>query len=201
MYVDNFASIKQLLTFPTSNHFYFIQILRRRKDDGNISQNVDVKVIRSFYIYSLDEFDKIKNDIIDTCKFFNARAYIWLNPRDCKDIALFAIQELARYIQSNNLTRLHRVWNHCTGKLPAPVKKMWVVDVDTKDVNKVNTIMSTIKACHSNFDPIIIAKLKTKNGYHLITHPFNYDQFTDLALEYKIDSVEVKKDSPTLLYF
>lgn len=201
MTIDNFNKIEKYLTFPSSNHFYFIQILRRRKDDGNISQNVDVKVIRSFYIYSLDEFHKVKQDIIDTCNFFNARAYIWLNPRDCKDIALFAIQEPARYIQSNNFVRLHRIWNHCTGKLPASGKKYWIVDVDTKDEKEVKWIMSSINTCHSEFAPIITDKLETKNGFHIITHPFHYDQFCALIYQYRIGCAEVKKDSPTLLYF
>jgi hypothetical protein len=201
MIIDNFSKIEKYITFPSSNHFYFIQILRRRKDDGNNSQNVDVKVIRSFYIYSLDEFNKAKQDIIDTCNFFNARAYIWLNPRNCKDIALFTIQELARYIQSNNLVRLHRIWNHCTGKLPASGKKYWIVDVDTKDEKEVKDIMSSVNVCQSEFAPIIIDKLTTKNGYHLITHPFNCDQFRALLFTYDVKFAEVKKDSPTLLYF
>jgi hypothetical protein len=47
------------------------------------------------------------------------------------------------------------------------------------------------------YDPDkIIGVIKTLNGCHLITKPFNIVQFRE-----KYPDVEVKKNSPTLLYY
>ena len=42
---------------------------------------------------------------------------------------------------------------------------------------------------------LMIAYIPTKNGYHIITKPFNLKQFKD-----KYSDIDVHKNNPTILY-
>ena len=55
-----------------------------------------------YYIHSLNEYDEMIKSIKDTCKYYNARAYISLNPRNTKTVALQALRIMADYIASGN---------------------------------------------------------------------------------------------------
>ena len=93
-----------------------------------------------------------------------------------------------------------------------PVKK-WVIDVDDK------TIFEDVKTFLANITTILLT-LPTKNGYHFITTGFNpdllYKTITETVIECDkygneeerqivrkvpiFKDVDVKKDSPTILY-
>ena len=59
--VNNFISIKSLLTFKEEGDFYFIQILKRKKDNPEMKS--DTRVIDNFFVYSGDDLDKITNKV------------------------------------------------------------------------------------------------------------------------------------------
>lgn len=100
---NNFEIIKNLLTFKTSNDFYFIQILKRRKDKGNEDMPTGVKVIKDLYIYNQDELELNKDYIIKLCQENNARAMIRLNVRNLEHCALHSIQKIMDLIINKDL--------------------------------------------------------------------------------------------------
>jgi hypothetical protein len=78
-------------------------------------------------------------------------------------------------------------------------KKIWIVDVDFKDVNEndILRIKTAINDCEP-FGDHIITTIPTPNGIHIVTTPFNTQQFiTNQDVYYKCD---VKKNNPTILY-
>jgi hypothetical protein len=61
-----------------------------------------MKVLKDFYIYSLDEFDQQTPEIIEICNAHNARAYFRLNRRDDKKINLQLIKRITDLVTSGN---------------------------------------------------------------------------------------------------
>ena len=70
--IDNFEQIKTLLEFPNDDIYYHLQIIRRGKDNPEMTGAN--RVIKPYFICSLESLDKIEQEIKDLCKFFNARA-------------------------------------------------------------------------------------------------------------------------------
>ena len=73
MIVDNFDLIREHLVFNSPDEFYFVQIIQRKKD-GNEGLHVrnGYRLIRSYYIYSLEDFDNLKGRIKELCESNNA---------------------------------------------------------------------------------------------------------------------------------
>ena len=74
--IDNFKLIFPYLSWPSSDIFYWISIFQRRKDGNDIG--ADNKLLKDIYIDSPAKYWAKEQEIKDLCKFFNARAYIYL---------------------------------------------------------------------------------------------------------------------------
>jgi len=91
--VDNFNQCANLLEFDNALDFYFVQIFQRRKDAGNENMKRNVRVVKDFYIYSQEDLLSLKDKIVETCEKYNARAYLRVNKRNLKQVALFAAKK------------------------------------------------------------------------------------------------------------
>lgn len=220
MTINNFYVIKNLLTFDDKDDFYFLQIIQRKKD-GNIvpSSNNGYRTIKTYYIRSLEDFDRRKEAIIQLCKQNNARAYINLNVRNASEVALTAAKAYIDLVREDRCSQGHRIYDHVCGVTPKMgVKKKWIVDIDNLSPEDVETICNIICKCRSahkneydeNFYENIIARIPTAHGQHIITHGFDAKRFRDileqttkirLTKDQIIEITNVKKDNPTLLYF
>ena len=80
--IDNFELIKPLLEFPNDDIYYHLQILRRGKDHPELP--AANRVIKSYFICSLESLDYVEEEIKKLCEFFGARAYINLTPKSIK---------------------------------------------------------------------------------------------------------------------
>jgi hypothetical protein len=185
--VDNFDLINSLISFENENQFYFLQILKRRKDNPEMTK--DVSVIDNFYIYNKEDLNKLKDRIITLCERNNARACIRLNVRDTEKIAMFTLKEVTDCIINKNFKNVKSAYTSCCGKYPSDINKKWIIDIDTKDSDFVEEVINFL---YSIDKMIIYAKIPTKNGFHIITSPFNPNLF-----KYKID---IHKDNMTILY-
>lgn len=88
--VDNFDIIKPLLTFSSEDDFYYLQILQRKKENNTLNSNS--RVIKNYYISSLDYLENRKEEITTLCTVFNARACLRLQPRSYKKVAFRAMR-------------------------------------------------------------------------------------------------------------
>ena len=64
--IDNFNQIRNLLQFNSPNDFYFVQIIRRKKENPEMKErnNSYSRCIKSYYINSIEKFDTKKDEII-----------------------------------------------------------------------------------------------------------------------------------------
>jgi hypothetical protein len=86
MSINNFDQITGMMDFSIPNTMYFIQILKRRKD--NPEMPTGVKVIRNYYIHSVDDMSRLQPFIVQECNDNNARAYINPNRLNTVNISL-----------------------------------------------------------------------------------------------------------------
>jgi hypothetical protein len=87
-------------------------------------------------------------------------------------------------------------------------EKRWIIDIDEPEISPI--LLAHIEyhcdpiskfegdhlGFHTHFNSKIIATLPTKNGWHVITKPFNLKQFKD-----KYPEIDVHKNNPTILYY
>ena len=197
--IDNFKLIKPLLTFPNDDIYYHLQILRRGKDHPELP--AANRVIKPYFICSLESLDYIKQEIKDLCEFFGARAYINLAPKSIKKTAMLQIKYLAQRVYEGDFKKIWKSWNTCAGEIKGE-KPRWIIDIDDNtssgDIrffinNKCEPLnLSPGDGC---FEDKVVTQIPTKSGYHLITTPFNLQQFKE-----KYPDIDVHKNNPTLLY-
>lgn len=111
MIIDNFDLIRNHLIFNNKDEFYFIQIIQRKKDgNGGLHVRNGYRLIRSYYVYSLGEFDNLKDRIKELCESNNARAYININVRNAKETALECIKRYTDLVLNNNSFQGNNIW-------------------------------------------------------------------------------------------
>lgn len=203
--IDNFKQIKGLLEFPNDDIYYHLQILRRGKDHPELP--AANRVIKAYFICSLEGLDYVKEEIKGLCQFFGARAYINLTPKSIKKTALLQLKYLSERVYIGDFKKIWKSWNTCAGEIKGE-KPRWVVDYDypypeschTDDdvwILKANidSKCEPVKMINGKYVSKILAEIPTKNGVHLITTPFNLQQFKEIYPD-----VDVHKNNPTLLY-
>lgn len=117
-------------------------------------------------------------------------------------VACTAIQEYAKLIQEGNCYQGYRIWDSSCGHTRARgYKPLWVVNVDSKDENYLNTIIEIVNSCRGAQDIKVKHVIPTAHGYHLITIGFDTNQFAQQLAIRNLDSIDIQKDNPTLLYF
>ena len=181
--INNFDLISSLLNFDNSDLFYHLQILRRGKDHPDLpSAN---RVIKTYYIDNNEKLDKIKQEIIDLCEFFGARAYINLAPKSYHKCTMQCIADMAIRAEDKSSD------------------PYWIIDVDGPTDGKISEFIEyecePLRYCmegpHKVYYNKIYDYIPTKNGYHIITSPFNLEQFKK-----KYPNIDVHKNNPTILY-
>ena len=202
MKIDNFKQLREHLTFHNPNEFYFLQIIQRKKD-GNEGLHVrnGYRRIRSYYIYSLEEFDSLESRIKELCESNNARAYINPNVRNAQEVALECIRKYADLVAGTCAFQGNNIWDSTCGSTRARgYKSLWVVDVDCKEETYLNKVIEIIRQCRHN-DNFTLYIVPTLNGYHILCNGFDTKQFKDFLKDVGLDSIDIHKDNPTLLYY
>ncbi len=196
--INNLNLIKPLLTFKNPDDFYVLYILKRKKDqlEGEKQNNQSVRTIKTYCISSVTYLEQRMEEIISLCEMFKARGYIHVSAQQHSNISLYMMELLAKRIRSKIINQKN-LWDSVVGELKTKDKK-WIVDIDTTDFRKVESIMLAVEACDPLDKDKIISLIPTKNGYHLLTHPFNVEQFRKSCLE---SEAEIHKTNPTLLYY
>ena len=198
--IDNLELIKPFLKFYSEDDYYFLQVLQRKKDRDKIpfglgGSNNNSRLIRSYFIKSVDHLEKCYPEIKAMCDLFHARAMINLNRRSFKGSSLQMMVQLAQSIQANNFNN-SRMWNNVAGKYNPIKDKLWILDID--NTSNIPPLMCAFIDHHCSpvlVDSKIQAVIPSNSGIHLITSPFNLKEF---SLQYP--NTEVHKNNPTNLY-
>ena len=199
---NNFNFILPMLDFSQEGTFYYIQLMRRKKDNPDAKS---VKVIKDMYVDNLEYLQEREESIIEMCDFFNARAYIRMNRRSYQDVSYQLNVDLAKSLQSNQYKHVSRLFSKACGRTHVEPNKIWVIDMDFEDFpdmgsfeRGVSGIKNTITSLQSEItdkDYKILGDVPTPNGLHILTNPFNTKKFTE-----RIPDVDIHKDNPTILY-
>jgi hypothetical protein len=187
--VNNFELIKNFVEFENGDDFFFVQCLKRRKE--NPEMLTDVINIDNFYIKSKEDFDKYGDRIIEICDRNRARAYIRLNRRSFKKIAHKTNLLIAGYLEQEDYRAVPKAYLSACGQFNNETNKKWILDLDLEHlpfINDVKEFLDSVKA-------ILYLEVPTKNGIHLITSGFNPISFNKIY-----PTIEIKKDQPTILY-
>jgi hypothetical protein len=206
--INNFEQIKQLLTFDSEDEFYFAQILQRKKDNpGNINgSNNSSRLIKAYYINSLNKLDKLRDEMIFFANHFNARVGINLNKRSYYKTAFNTMKHIAEQMHNKNFKNVSRAWNTSCG-IHNGGDKIWLLDVDNitdknilatfdyPEERRLRAMTASIEAAQPVGSDKIIAKIPSKAGYHLITKGFDSREFVK-----EFPEIEIHKNNPTNLY-
>ena len=203
MEINNFEQIKSLLKFNVKNgdqsgfnkenlnEFYFVQVLQRNKENRELGSNN--RLIKAYYIYSVEQLEKYKEEMIVLANTFNARIYIHLNRRNAKMIALEMMEDLAHSIKSNQFY-LSKIYSSVCGRHHSEKDKSWILDIDEEQISPLMLAFIEIE-CEPLNTTKEIARIKTKNGWHVIVKPFNTLKFC-----VKYPEIEIHKNNPTILF-
>lgn len=189
--VDNFNVISSILIPKEQNtYFYHLQVIRRGKDHSKLP--AANRVIKAYFVTSAEYLNKHKEEIVNLCKLFGARAYINLAKKSVEVLGKRALFNLSERIYTGDYKHIWKVFNTAAGKIKG-TEPRWVVDVDDPEI--VDDVKLYIdQNCFPDGSKVLYV-IPTKSGYHLITTSFNIKQF-----EEQYPDVKVHKNNPTLLY-
>ena len=201
--IDNLDKILPLLKFESQDDFYYLQILQRKKENPQLGSNS--RVIKNYYVASEDYLIKHYEEIKKLCEVFNARASIRLNKRSFEKVGFKAMTNLANTMMNKEYSFLKASYDRACGLGHNDKNKTWIVDIDKDEVTWLEQILNSISPCEPLGNKIVV-QIPSKSGIHLITKPFNLEQFKKNfegeLKEYKMNYIELEihKDNPTNLY-
>lgn len=194
--VDNFAEFRKHLDFSKENTFYFCQLIQRSKDSNVVtSSNNRYRRVKSFYISSVNEYDRFEEEIKEFCKNNNARAYVRLSPVSFYEVALNTAIEYMRRIKECQTFKSCNIYDSCCETTRSCGKKIWMIDCDSKDTADLVSQSFLLEELGVE----VLYKLPTKSGVHYIIKPFDRRKWSE---EYDQVIGEIKSNNPiTLLYY
>lgn len=206
---DNFKLIKEFIQSQWDNQFdvctdafYIIEIIGRTKDNASIKSHK----FKSYYIKTIDDFDKYESEIKLLCDTLQMRAYISVNHKSIRHVALNTVAEYANRIAQDNLDKPYSIFDSCAAKYVERSEQLWIVDVDEEDAYALNMSVDHLTVYYETIieeecDPRmpVVDVIPTRSGMHIIAHPFNTIEFANKT---HIDNLErvIKKNNNTLLY-
>jgi len=205
--VNNKELIKPLLIFPKpEDSFYFIQIIQRKKDHKGETlggSNNNSRLIKAYYIYSIDQLEKQWDEMVKLAEVFDARVSINLNPRSAYKATMQTVVKIANQMSNSNFRDTPKAYNSVCGEYHHEIDKRWIVDIDKEDLDKVEDVVTCIKDLQADLSEHEVAKnykilavLPSKSGVHIITHPFNVQAWCSTTFSH----LELHKNNPTNLY-
>lgn len=206
--INNLDKIVPLLEFPHKDIFYFVQILQRKKDHKGVTlggSNNNSRLIKAYFITSIDKLHKQWEEMTTLANVFNARVSINLNPRNFQKAAFHALSKISNQMSNGDFYSVHKAYTSVCGEYHAEIDKRWLIDIDTKDEILLATVIEEVRALHEEINNQsaedrkpgyrTLAVIPSKSGYHLITHPFNLAKFSP-----KFPELEIHKNNPTNLF-
>jgi len=205
MKIDNFNVVQPLLEFGKDT-YYFVQIIKRRKDIGNEGMSVSELCLWQRFIDRPETLDRMKQEIQELCTIYNARAYIELNPRSLERWSIELTRKLLDRISMHDFTSVQRLPNKValleetikTRGLKVVDRRRWMLDVDEKTTIPIADRWITEQKIRK------VATIPTLSGAHIIIESFNY-KCAGLKLGGKVETEGtcfiLSPTSNTLLYY
>lgn len=222
--INNFATIREHLRFDNPGDIYVVHVMFRVKDlrnDANkqmyLSHEETQRLIKTYYIDSLDYFDKKRPAMIDLANQNKARVYFTMTRKNRITCNRIILKKLVDEVDNPNVRYDHLIRSAVCGCHISDYK-WWTLDVDNDTVvypDKVEWWSRNVSKATMNLmsikDKVIaemaklvdetktrsgseIFEVPTKNGCHIMTPPFNRSKLAFLG-------DNLKADAMTLAYF
>lgn len=197
--VDNFKQIKELLNFESEDEFYFLQLIKRKKENPELGFNN--RVIRSYFIKSNKQLDSLENEVKSLCNTTNSRAYLNLNKRSFEKMALRTMKNVCDHLMNKDYEHIHKAYTTVCGQYSDDKNKTYLLDIDKDDNGDYeHSLGDVVEFIDMQCEPLdkrfkLVATIPTKNGIHLIVEPFNLQKFGNVYPD-----IAVHKNNPTILY-
>lgn len=188
--IDNIEKIFNILTFDSEDDFYHVQILKRKKENPELGSNS--YVVKTYYVSSKEYLVNKYSEMINLAELHNARVCINLNRRSFERIGFHLLRKVTEQIMNKDFKSIRKAYESVCGAHSNEKDKKWIIDIDEKefDLLKISSVLENIEPLGNK----VVTTLPTKNGWHLITSPFNIEKF-------KRDfSYDIHKDNPTILF-
>ena len=199
MTIDNFNAVAPWFdNLSDQGDFFFVQVMQRNKEKNNVGSSG--YVIKDYHFFDKETFLSKKEEITTLCKAFNARAYFWINPRNCKEVQYEIIREALEAIELGTHKLFKCVSRALGRKRCNKYKSKWILDFDTKDWSLINKYLDLVRKCRPNVNKILYY-VPTVNGIHVITLGFDLGQFKQKVAIAKLDNIDIHKDNPSVLYY
>jgi len=190
--IEVLEQIKPILKFESKDDFYYLQIIQRNKDNTDLKKSS--RVIKNYYISSIEYLEAKYPEIKSLCELFKARAMLRLNKRSYTKVGFRTMQYVADNLSKGDHHAIKKCYDKAVGNGHDDPNKKWIVDIDGNvDEDWLKELTDFINSQNPTGEKIIM-KLPTKNGIHLITSPFDLREFKN---KYQLD---VHKDNPINLY-
>jgi hypothetical protein len=175
-------------------------IIVRKKEQEVPENHQSARIVRYFYVTSGQYLIDKMPTIISLCEIEKARAYINLNGKDTENIGTQINYLAGLYLKNNEKRGWKSIYDKAFSNLPNVGNKKWLIDVDNVagEFNDVDFLdmLQTLQPIGGKF----ITYVPTPNGKHIITIPFNLQEFLKIK-GFPITFDDVKKEAPTVLYF
>ena len=185
MVIDNFEIFRKHLTFETKQDRYIVHVLRRLKDvkqiGNELGSNECQRLLRTYYIDSLDYFDKKIPAIKELCKSNRARAYIIPQVRNNEECLLNLAEKVLETIRLKNYSvKPEHLLRAAYCEYHKSRKKVWILDLDNNEMHGwtveqvFELVKSQLKAIGKDESEAYL--VQTKSGMHILTSPFNLQE-------------------------
>ena len=172
MVVDNYKEILDFIQFTDKNSFYYLSVIKRKKDNPEMLKQE--YVVDQYYLYSKNEFEKMRERIIESCHLHNARLYIRINMRDAVRIAYKLVEKMGELMSNGSFKAIPNAYDSMVGTYHHDPIKKYMIDVDNiADLQDIKDIVERAKGGK------ILLELKTKNGVHLVTTGFDVREINE----------------------
>lgn len=199
MTIDNFNIVAPWFdNLSDQGDFFFVQVMQRNKEKNNVGSSY---VIKDYHFFNKETFLSKKEEIATLCKAFNARAYFWINPRNCKEVQYEIIRETLEAIELGTHKLFKCVSKSIGRKRSSNYKSIWILDFDTKNTELINKYLSIAMECRHSGSRLIFDLIPTVNGVHALTKGFDLEQFKQKLAIANLDNIDIHKDNPTILYY
>jgi len=192
--INNFEQIKQFINAKSEDDFWHCQICKRKKEHPELGSKS--YIVKTYYIRSIEHLEKCMPEIIALCTFHNARGYINLNRRSFEKCAYQMLKKVTDQILNKDFKSVKSAYDSVAGQFSNEPDTKWIIDIDIKDDLFVNRVCNDINNCEPNRrQNKIYTILPTKNGVHIISKPFNMQEFSEIN-----HTIDIHKNNPTILF-
>ena len=201
---ESLDTLRRVCKFEDENDVYILYAIARKR--YNPLTNAQEIVFREVIKDDRDIMRKYRRimGLINEYSEYNFYVYITLNARDTVK-GLFSMQnEINNWIKDyfNNVDicrKLKRVNNYWMSNIMKPHSRArrgkFMIDIDTLEPVLVQNILKVLNT-YAN----VLFMTHTRNGYHVITKPFDVKKFSEELIQYN-HLFEIKKDALVFVGF